>query len=46
MKKYAESVPISNTRELIKFLNENEIQKEDIVTVLEIKGQLFLIYYH
>lgn len=37
--------PFNNTRELVKFLNEWEIQKEDIVDILDIKGQLLLIYY-
>lgn len=43
--KTAFSEPFSNTRELIRFLNDFKIKKEDIVTVLDLKGQLLLIYY-
>lgn len=44
-KKRADCEPLNNVRDLIKFLNNNNIKKEDIVTVLD-KGQLFLIYYN
>lgn len=44
-KKYAECEPVGTTRELVKFLNNNNIPKEDIVSILDIKGQLLLIYY-
>ena len=44
-KKLADCEPFNNTRELIKFLNNNEIPREDIVDILDIKGQLLLIYY-
>ena len=45
MKKVAECLPVPNTRELIKAINNMGIRQEDIVTVLNIKEQLFLIYY-
>jgi hypothetical protein len=43
--KIAYSEPLANSRALVKFLNDNNIPKEDIVTVLDGKGQLLLIYY-
>lgn len=43
--KFADCEPFNNTRELIKFLNNNNISKEDIVEILNIKEQLLLIYY-
>ena len=46
MSKRAEGVGFDNTRELIRFLNDNEISKEDIVAVLmPVANQVFLIYY-
>ncbi len=45
MDKYIYSEPFNNTRELVYFVNEHEIPKEDIVTVLNLHGQLMLIYY-
>jgi hypothetical protein len=46
MNKRAQGEAFSNTRELVTFLNENEIKREDIVAVLmPIANQVFLIYY-
>ena len=45
-KKYADCEPLNSTRDLVKFLNNNNIQREDVLAVLDIKGQLLLIYYH
>lgn len=41
----AHSEVFNNTREMIEFINSRNIPKEDIVTVLYIGGQLFLIYF-
>lgn len=41
----ARSEPFSTTRELVDFINDHHITKTDIVTVLYIGYQLFLIYY-
>ena len=46
MDKKAQGEAFSNTRELVIFLNENKISKEDILSVLmPTPGQVFLIYY-
>lgn len=45
MEKQACCEAFNTTRDIIKYLNGNEIQREDIVTILDIKGQLLLIYY-
>lgn len=48
MEKDAHSQNFNNTRDLVKFLNENRIPKEDIISVIDMvktTGQLFLIYY-
>ena len=48
MEKKACSMNFNNTRDLVNFLNKNNIEKEDIVAVLDMMattGQLFLIYY-
>lgn len=39
--------PLSNARDLVKFINnaENGVLQENIVTVLDRGGQLLLIYY-
>lgn len=34
-----------NTRELAKFINEHKLDKDDILSVLPIGGQIFMIYY-
>lgn len=44
-KKHAESEAFNNTRDLVKYLNANDIPREDIVDILDIKGQLLLIFY-
>ena len=41
----AYSEPFPTTRALVDFINERHLQKTDIVTILNIGGQLFLIYY-
>lgn len=41
----AHSEPFATTRELVDFINSNHITKSDIVTVLYIGYQLFLIYF-
>ena len=43
--KIAYSESFNNTREVVKFLNANEIPREDIVDILPLKEQLILIYY-
>jgi len=46
MDKMAYGESFGNTRELVKFLNDHELSKEDIVSVLmSASGQIFLIYY-
>lgn len=35
----------ANVRELVTFLNDRNIQKNDVLKILEVNGQLFLIYY-
>lgn len=45
MEKFAKGESFSNSRELVKFLNNNNIPQEDIVAVFEVKGQVILIYY-
>ena len=40
------SAPFPTTRALVDFINERSIQKTDIVTILNVGGQLFLIYYN
>ena len=37
--------PFSTVRDLINFLNENDIPKDSIVDILEKSGLLLLIYY-
>ena len=44
-KKHADSEAFNSTRDIVKFLNANDIPREDIVDILDIKGQLLLIYY-
>lgn len=40
------SVFIGNTvREVINFANDNSIHKEDIVSIMKDKDQIYLIYY-
>lgn len=40
------SVFIGNTvREVINFVNANSIDKEDIVSIMKDKDQIYLIYY-
>ena len=41
----AYSEPFPTTRALVDFINERRIQRTDIVTILNVGGQLFLIYY-
>ena len=41
----AHSEPFANTRELINFINDRHIPKQDIVSIIPIGGQLFLIYF-
>ena len=35
----------ANVRELVTFLNDRNIQKSDVLKILTVNGQLFLIYY-
>lgn len=35
----------NNVRDLVKFINENNLRVTDIVTVLPIGSQVFLIYF-
>ena len=41
----AKSEVFSNTRELTKFINDSRLRKEDIISILPIGGQIFMIYY-
>lgn len=41
----AHSEPFATTREIVDFINDRHISKADIVEILQINGQLFLIYY-
>lgn len=41
----AHGEPFANVRELVNFLNDRNIQKNDILSILHIGGQIFLIYY-
>lgn len=45
MEKQADCAVFNNTRDIISYLNSNRIPREDIVTIMDMKGQLFLIYY-
>lgn len=45
MEKHADCAVFNNTRDIIQYLNNNKISREDIVTIMDMKGQLFLIYY-
>lgn len=46
MNKRAQGEAFDNTRELVIFLNENEISREDVIAVLmPTPNQVFLIYY-
>jgi len=45
MEKKAYSEAFRTTRDIVKFLNANEIPREDIVSILDIKGELLLVYY-
>lgn len=38
------SEPFKNTRELVTFINSNNITKENIISIFTLKEQLFLIY--
>jgi len=44
--KIADCEPFDTIRNLVKFLNKKNIPKEDIVEILNINGQLLLVYYH
>ena len=44
--KIADCEPFDNVRKLVKFLNKKNIPKEDIVEILNINGQVLLVYYH
>lgn len=35
----------NNVRELITYINDKNISKGDIVSILHINGQIFLIYF-
>ena len=35
----------ANVRELVTFLNDRNIQRNDVLKILEVNGQIFLIYY-
>ena len=41
----AHSEPFATTRELVDFINDRHIPRQDIVDVLTIGGQIFLIYF-
>lgn len=43
--KIAYSKPFSSTREMVKFINEEKLTREDIITVLYMSGSIFLIYF-
>lgn len=43
--KVAHSEPFSTTRDLVTFLNDNKIPREDVVQIITINGIIFLIYY-
>lgn len=45
MEKQAKCEPLTNARELVKFINSENLSKDDILTVLDSKGQLLLIYF-
>ena len=45
MEKKADCAVFNNTRDIIQYLNSNRIPREDVVTIMNIQGQLFLIYY-
>lgn len=37
--------PFATARDLVKYINNSNLQKADILDILNINGQLFLIYY-
>ena len=41
----AHSEPFATTREMVDFINDRHISKADIVKILQINGQIFLIYF-
>ena len=41
----AHSEPFGTTWELVDFINNQHITKQDIVSIIPIGGQLFLIYF-
>ena len=41
----AKSEVFSNTTELVKFINKYNLSLEDIISVLTINDELFMIYY-
>ena len=45
MEKRANGQPFLQLRDLVKFINEHRIKKEDIVAITTMEGMIFLIYY-
>ena len=45
MEKKAHSENFATTKQLAKFLNENQIPNSDIAGIIVLKDELFLIYY-
>ena len=41
----AHSEPFATTWEMVDFINDRHISKADIVKILQINGQIFLIYF-
>ena len=41
----AHSEPFATTREMVDFINSHNITRNDVVAILPIGGQLFLIYF-
>ena len=41
----ADAKTFKNTREVVNFINEYNIKREDILNLLDREGQLILIYY-
>ena len=41
----AKAETFKNSREIVNFINEHNLQREDILDILDREGQLILIYY-
>ena len=45
MEKTAFGETFDNNRSLVTFINNNKLTKEDIITIYEHRGAIYLLYY-